>query len=273
MSPSAIRDKTRGQRVRCRFRSINAHVEQERPELSLIGNRKGLWKSDDGFCSQWRSANKRRRNRVCQRIGFIRDSKASWRYTGRSLSRKTLQRSRIILRVDNWPEARAHQIWQTDKMRHGGPCTDRCPWSIDRLFKLSYICISNIFTAGSRNSHTASRINKKSESTSGSERVWRNPSKNEYNERVRGNPLRDLPEWLEECTENFVDGSVPEHQDAPASSSFGDFITADHRVLHEGCESRNNDRYAVVVQDLPTQWIQSYPCKTETSQENRKEVT
>ena len=26
-----------------------------------------------------------------------------------------------------------------------------------------------------------------------------------------------------------------------------------------GCESRNNHRYAVVVQDFATQWIQSYP--------------
>ena len=51
---------------------------------------------------------------------------------------------------------------------------------------------------------------------------------------------------------------------------FGDLITADHTVLNEGCESRNNHRYAVVVQDLATQWIQSYPCKTKTSQETEK---
>ena len=35
-----------------------------------------------------------------------------------------------------------------------------------------------------------------------------------------------------------------------------DLITADHKVLSEGCESRNNHRYAVLVQDLATQWIQ-----------------
>ena len=39
----------------------------------------------------------------------------------------------------------------------------------------------------------------------------------------------------------------------------------------ESCESRNNHRYAVVVQDIwSPQWIQSYPCKTKTSQENTK---
>ena len=49
-------------------------------------------------------------------------------------------------------------------------------------------------------------------------------------------------------------------------------ITADHKVLSENCESRNNHRYAVVVQDLPTQWIQSYPCKTKTSQETQRSL-
>ena len=53
----------------------------------------------------------------------------------------------------------------------------------------------------------------------------------------------------------------------PRAENFGDLITADHKVLSGGCESRNNHRYAVVVQDLATQLIQSYPCKTKTSQE------
>ena len=41
------------------------------------------------------------------------------------------------------------------------------------------------------------------------------------------------------------------------AEKFGDLITADHKVLSENCESRNNQRYAIVVQDLATQWIQS----------------
>ena len=49
-------------------------------------------------------------------------------------------------------------------------------------------------------------------------------------------------------------------------------ITADHKVLSEGCESRNNHRCAVVVQDLATQWIQAYPCKTKTSQETQRSL-
>ena len=43
----------------------------------------------------------------------------------------------------------------------------------------------------------------------------------------------------------------------PRAENFGDLITADHKVLSESCESRNNRRYAVVVQDLATQWMQS----------------
>ena len=51
----------------------------------------------------------------------------------------------------------------------------------------------------------------------------------------------------------------------PRAEHFGDLIAADHKILSEGCESRNNHRYAIVVQDLATQWIQSFPCKTKTS--------
>ena len=53
---------------------------------------------------------------------------------------------------------------------------------------------------------------------------------------------------------------------------FGDLSTADHIVLGEGCESWNKHRYAEVVQHLATQWIQSYPCKTKTSQETQKSL-
>ena len=54
--------------------------------------------------------------------------------------------------------------------------------------------------------------------------------------------------------------------------NFGDLITADHKVLSDNCESRNNHRYAVVVQDLATQWIYAYPCKNKTSQETQRSL-
>ena len=58
----------------------------------------------------------------------------------------------------------------------------------------------------------------------------------------------------------------------PRAEKFGDSITAHHKVFSEGGESRNNHRYAVAVQDLATQWIQSYPCKTKTSQETERSL-
>ena len=54
------------------------------------------------------------------------------------------------------------------------------------------------------------------------------------------------------------------------AENFGDLITADHKVLSDNCESRNNHRYAIVVQDLATQWIQSYPCKTKLHRKPRE---
>ena len=58
----------------------------------------------------------------------------------------------------------------------------------------------------------------------------------------------------------------------PRAEIFGDKITADHKVLGEGCESRTSHRYAVVVQDLASQWLQSYRCETKTSQETQKSL-
>ena len=56
----------------------------------------------------------------------------------------------------------------------------------------------------------------------------------------------------------------------PRAEKFGDWITAGHKVLNEEGGARNNHRYEVVVQDLATQRIQSYPFKTKTSQETEK---
>ena len=59
---------------------------------------------------------------------------------------------------------------------------------------------------------------------------------------------------------------------APRAENFGDLITADHKVFNEEGESRNNHRYAVVVQHLATQRNQYYACKTKPSQETEKSL-
>ena len=58
----------------------------------------------------------------------------------------------------------------------------------------------------------------------------------------------------------------------PRADNFGDLITADHKVQSDNCESRNNHRYAVVVQDLATQWIQAYPCKKQNFTRNPEKL-
>ena len=80
--------------------------------------------------------------------------------------------------------------------------------------------------------------------------------------------LRDLPE------DQDHKGSVQKtHWQSRASCrKLWWFIAAHHKVLSEGCESRNNHRYAVAVQDLATQWIQAYPCKNKTSQETQRSL-
>ena len=78
--------------------------------------------------------------------------------------------------------------------------------------------------------------------------------------------MRDLQ------TDQNYKGSVQKTQRRSRirADNCGDLITADHKVLSDNCESRNNHRYAVVVQDLATQWIQAYPCRNRTSQETQR---
>ena len=147
LTPSVM--KLVRKRVRCRFRSIGANVEQERLELCRMEVRVSE-SPTTVVVANGEVQTKRRSDRVCQGIGFFR-----------ALTRKILRRSRIFIQVHKRSESTTHQRWQTDKMQHGEPLTDRCTWFISRLFKLSCTYISDTSTAESSNSHSASRINKK----------------------------------------------------------------------------------------------------------------
>ena len=57
----------------------------------------------------------------------------------------------------------------------------------------------------------------------------------------------------------------------PRAEHFGDLITADQKIISEESESRNNHRYAVVVQDLATQ-CNPTRAKPKTSQETQKSL-
>ena len=54
--------------------------------------------------------------------------------------------------------------------------------------------------------------------------------------------------------------------------NFGDLITSDHEILDKVVNLEDNHRYAVVVQDLATQWIQPYSCKTQISKETERSL-
>ena len=56
------------------------------------------------------------------------------------------------------------------------------------------------------------------------------------------------------------------------AEKFGDLITADHKVLSDNCEYRNNQRYAVVVQDLATQMDPGISVQDQNFTGNRKEL-
>ena len=55
----------------------------------------------------------------------------------------------------------------------------------------------------------------------------------------------------------------------PRTEKLGDLITADHKVLSEGCESWNNHLDAVGVQDVATQVTDTEPSEQWSSGESR----
>ena len=311
-----------------------------------VGDHEDIEESYDGDDGQRRGAKQRRSHVLCQRIGLVRDSNASRRYTGSSFTRKTLRRG----------GQKPHLIQNGRKIY--------CNTANYELFVVpglstssstsssltSPICSSLDPTSSSQDSvfdvsrYTENPATERSGSTSEELRgnplhsptEAKNTSKNEGHEEVQSDLLHELPDWLQEFRENLVDESsptkprgdpAPEHRDTSSSShelpmesrakvesgsdkhsvythfskdpncdiclktkmtrascrrragtvvpraeNFGDLISADHKILSEGSESRNNHRYAEVVQRLATQWIQAYPCKTNTSQETQKSL-
>ena len=132
-----------------------------------------------------------------------------------------------------------------------------------------------------------------------------NKQKKGSNNQATRSRLRDLPRWLQEFANHLRDTEVPTLANmtrirkifrkwqpgitvlkvttqkteiarpgevVPGAENFGDLMPEDHKVLFREDASRNNHRHAVVVQDLTTQWIQSYPCKTIASQETERSL-
>ena len=138
-------------RIRRRFRSINAHVEQERSELCRIGNRKG---PTTVVTAKGEVQTKEEATVNDKELGLFLTVKLPEDTPAVLSLGKLCEDHGYFIRVDQWPETTSHRRWQTDKLQHGEPCTDRCPWFIDRLEELSFTYISDISNSG-----FASRIN------------------------------------------------------------------------------------------------------------------
>ena len=91
-------------------------------------------------------------------------------------------------------------------------------------------------------------------------------------------PLADMPLWLENFTDNVISTEVhaPAHISQDTDSKDRNCEVCLRTTMtrspcrRRGLENDKSQRYAVVVQVLATQWIQSYPCETKTSHETVK---
>ena len=137
------------------------------------------------------------------------------------------------------------------------------------------------------------------------DRSWQAVHREPANEMNKEDPTQGIPVWLQPFTVNLEEleahvlahSSERENSDSKGDASkleaqkrkhgvhayfrknqkrsilrtekHGELTTAEHKILNEGGESRNNHRYAVVVQVLATRWN---PCQTKTSQETEKNL-
>ena len=59
-------------------------------------------------------------------------------------------------------------------------------------------------------------------------------------------------------------GAVPERDGLPPAQKFGDRLTADHKTLADDQSARSGARYALVIQDEYSKWIQADATKTKS---------
>ena len=190
-------------------------------------------------------------------------------------------------------------------MENGTLFTHRCPRIVHRLFQFDCKYISNIVDVGFNrrldvkcSNHTTSKCTQSSIGSSCAlQPEWlENFTENPVDEGVsapRDRPAITSREADSEPPRKVVSGKhrmftrFPKDQRTriartpcrrrtgnavPRAAIFGELIRANQKVLSEGGDSRNHHRYAAVVQDLATHWIQSYPWKNKNVSGNGKEL-
>ena len=153
-----------GKRICGRFRSINAYAERKGQNSSELETLGVFQNSSSGYCSKWRCANERGSSCVCRRTGFVHDSESLRRYTSSALARKkTVRRTRILLRVDQWSLSTLCEKGQKDSLLYRKSFADRFPGVVNRFLQLDYKFVCNHVIAGRRRFHISSCSHPKSE--------------------------------------------------------------------------------------------------------------
>ena len=124
-----------------------------------IGNRDDIEKSDDGFHSQWWSADAWRGHSLWQRFGYILDYASPRGYASSCIAWKALRWTRIFIRVVQRSKTTSHYKRYSDTARHGELRSDRGSWFIIEFFlKLVFFNIHDTFKEGNWSSHVSLKV-------------------------------------------------------------------------------------------------------------------
>ena len=158
VSAGRIHNKTEGKGICCRFRGEHAHEDHNSAELESVRASESpttvVTANSEVLTKEEATVNVRELDLFLTEM-LLEDTPAVL-----SLE-KTLRRSRLFLRVEQWPETTSHQQWQEDQLDHSELRTLRFPWSIDKFFNFIFAYFSCIFIARHRDSHGVFSIKKK----------------------------------------------------------------------------------------------------------------
>ena len=296
---STLFEKARGTRIRGKFRSIDAHAEQKRTPHQLN------WKLFENPGNPQRWLQQMRKCKQVRKHRYTFTTLSSRWHACRPVIRKALRRTRLYLWVGQrskshiWPRmgiefcARhktsfllfsqdCRQARARVRLLHRSRRTYRVPLQVQQDYEVTKATLRHRETNATKKKKGQQSGNEKSIERS-PRVVIANTSRDSDSERstkvaARKHGIKThFPKdrSCEICTQTKITRAPCRRRTgeaAPRTENVGDLGTADHKVLNEGGESRNNHRYAVAVQDLATQWIQSFPCNTKTSQETSRSL-
>ena len=319
-------DETRGARIRSRFRSIDAHDEQNRIKLTRDGHSKKVQKPYNSVdfdgevrtheeaqvfvhdLNQFVTVQPLEETPAVLSLGKLcEDHGYSYECVSGQKPRLTKNGKSIICKTDNFVPLVVPGL----SANSGGSSFSTTQSQVSLREDVHLVCgnrpasISSSGSVSERSDELANRRLGQESLKIQTQNKKRDDTKNS------DDPLADIPDWLAGFGGNLVEElHAPAHSSPkidlehpvevatkskthsiychfpkdrkcdvclrtkitsapcrrrtgealPRAEKFGDLITADHKFLSEGCE------------DLATQWIQSYPCKTKSLHETVKKV-